>query len=64
MSQAPETEPCDWKVDFWTASGHRRTAYLEDITFDHLMAVGTEKHTDEPVALVREKIGDRWRESR
>lgn len=55
-----ETEPCDWKVDYWTPGGYRFTAYLNNITHDRLMAYGTEKHTDREVLLVRDSVDGPW----
>lgn len=58
-----ETEPCDWKVSYWTPEGYQFTAYLDNITHDQLMAYGTEKHTDRPVVLTRDSVDERWTEA-
>lgn len=63
MDAPTDTQPCDWKVDYWTQDGFKNTAYLDNITHDHLMAFGTHKHTDEPVVLTRSAVGERWTES-
>lgn len=63
MTVRADVEACDWKVDYWTTDGYQHTAYLDNITHDHLMAFGTHKHTDKPVVLTRDAVGDRWRES-
>lgn len=51
------------KVDYWTPAGHQRTAYLDNVTHDQLVAHGTEKHTDVAVILVRDSLGEPWTEA-
>lgn len=58
-----ETEPCDWKVDYWTQDGAKFTAYLDNITHNQLVAYGTEKHSDRPVMLIRDHVDERWTEA-